>query len=148
MRIWGFQFPFKLQLKLDLMSGRNRSERAISSFFDRETQSMIKRHEKKGIPESAKVHVKSIAESGASTAVDVGSGPGSIAIELLKSGLRKVFGIDLSPQMSQYAEKRLIENGFDPSRFQFTVGSFLDFDTKESCVVILKHQKSQRSVRI
>lgn len=101
---------------------------------------MAQRHEKKGIPPSARFHVKAISKRGASTAVDVGSGPGSIAIELLKAGVQKVLGIDLSPQMTKYAEKRLKEQGFSPSQFQFRIGNFLEFQSDEKIDAVSVHR--------
>lgn len=125
---------------LNLMKSQTNPENAISSFFDRESRSMIERHETKGIPASAKKHVEAIVQAKAKTALDVGSGPGSIALELLKSGVPKVMGIDLSPKMNEIAMERLKNKGYDETQFSFSAGSFIDLTVEEPIDAVSVHR--------
>lgn len=101
------------------------TEQKISSFFDSESSAMIERHEKNGIPESARIQVQDIIHAGAKSVVDVGSGPGSVLIELLDQGVQSGVGIDLSPEMNRIARQRLKDRGYE-ERVQICEGSFLE----------------------
>ena len=78
-------------------------EKKIGQFFNAESKSYAKRHDDKGIGKSAKRHVKFVENL--DTVLDVGSGPGSVLIEMLDNGVKMGFGIDLSEDMNKIATK-------------------------------------------
>jgi SAM-dependent methyltransferase len=114
-------------------------EKSIISFFDKEGKSMAKKDDVKGIPDSAKIQVNDIIASGASKAIDVGSGPGSILIELLEGGMENVVGIDLSPEMNEIAKSRIADKNFTDKTSLYS-GSFLNYELEDDIDAVSLHR--------
>ena len=118
---------------------RSKAENSIGKFFNTEASSMVDRHEKSGVPQTAIKQVQDIVSSNAKKVVDVGSGPGSVMIEFLKKGTSHVTGVDLSPEMNNTATKRIHEAGYSDEQFSLIQGSFLDIDSVE-CDAVSMHR--------
>jgi len=103
-------------------------EKKIGQFFNRESKSYAKRHDDKGIGKSALRHASFVGDQNIESVLDVGSGPGSVLIEMLKNGVKVGFGIDLSKEMNEIARKRILEEGIEEDRFTLGHGSFLDMN--------------------
>ncbi len=112
------------------MSGSKTSlqerEKAICKCFNSNSISTMRRHDGRDISITERRHVNQINSMGAKSALDVGSGSGSILLELLKSGIDKVIGVDLSPKINELARIRIQKQGFSPEIFIIHDGSFLD----------------------
>lgn len=104
------------------------AENGIGRFFNEEADTFAKKHDEKGIPSTAQAQVNDIVSSGAKTAIDVGSGPGSIMVAMLKEGLDYVAGVDLSDDMNKLAKQRLENADIDESKYSITNNSFLNFE--------------------
>ncbi|MHA2502490.1 MAG: class I SAM-dependent methyltransferase, partial [Candidatus Kariarchaeaceae archaeon] len=83
--------------------------------------------------------VDAIVEAGSKLALDVGSGPGNLVIELLKGGIPHVIGLDLSEDMNTVAKERLGQEDLS-DRVTFYYGSFLDVDLEENPDAISLHR--------
>jgi len=111
----------------------------ISNFFDKESKSMKDRHEDEGIPESMQQQVQAIIDAKVGTALDVGSGPGSLLLELLRGGTDKVIGLDLSADMNKVAHDRVEKEEFS-DRVTLYEGSFLDLTIAEQPEAVSLHR--------
>lgn len=113
-------------------------EENIARYFDAEGEKMAKKHEDKGIPNSAKIQVDDIVASKAKKAVDVGSGPGSVLLKLLEGGVDEVIGVDLSDEMIKISKDRIKDHNMEDRVTHFN-GSFLDLDLDEDVDAISLH---------
>ncbi|OLS29352.1 MAG: hypothetical protein HeimC2_00770 [Candidatus Heimdallarchaeota archaeon LC_2] len=104
------------------------TEKGISRFFDDESVSFAKKHDEKGVPWSAQAQIDDIVLSGAKTAIDVGSGPGSVMKGMIEGGLDHVAGVDLSDDMNKLALERLEYANIDASKYSITNESFLSLE--------------------
>ncbi|MDH5403061.1 MAG: class I SAM-dependent methyltransferase [Candidatus Heimdallarchaeota archaeon] len=112
----------------------------ISRYFNKKSKKMVKEHDKKGIPQSMKYQIDDIMSYNVGSAFDVGSGPGTLLINLFELGLNKGYGIDLSPSMNNYATERLITSGIDKNAFEIYEGSFLELDANITPEAISLHR--------
>lgn len=103
-------------------------EKKIGKFFNAESKDYAKKHHEKGIPSTAQDHVDQVKATGITSVIDVGSGPGSVLIEMLKNGVQIGVGIDLAKEMNMAARNRLKEANIDEARFKILDGSFLELN--------------------
>ena len=89
---------------------------------------MLEDHLTQGIPESAIHQVNKMIEQDIDSAIDIGSGPGSVVFELAKHDLSKVIGIDLSDEMINISNRRLSEFNYD--NVEFIQSSILNFENQ------------------
>ncbi len=115
------------------------SEENIALFFNNESNNMSTRQETKGLPESAIHQNDLIVGSNAHLALDIGSGPGNVLIDLIDKGVDSAIGIDLSPKMSEIAIKNIKKHDMD-DRAEIIVGSFLDTDFDRKIDAISMHR--------
>ena len=103
-------------------------EKKINTKFNDRSSEMLEDHLTQGIPESAIHQVNKMIEQDIDSAIDIGSGPGSVVFELAKHDLSKVIGIDLSDEMINISNRRLSE--FDYDNVEFIQSSVLNFENQ------------------
>ncbi|MCH8905824.1 MAG: class I SAM-dependent methyltransferase [Candidatus Heimdallarchaeota archaeon] len=103
-------------------------EKKIGAFFNSESESLAEKHTDKGIPSTAQDHIDIVCDSNAKSVIDVGSGPGSLLIEMLKRGVEVGIGVDLAGDMNQIATRRLKEAKIVQDRYEIIEGSFLELN--------------------
>ena len=113
------------------------TEKGIGKFFDNESESFSKKHDEKGVPWSAQAQIDDIVSAGSKTAIDVGSGPGSVIKAMIEDGLDHVAGVDLSDDMNKLAIERLQNANIDATKFSITNDSFLSFEHQDVDAVSL-----------
>lgn len=113
-------------LQVKVINNHNEEEKAISHFFNAESKRMAKRHDEKDLSWTIKGQLDDIFLINAKSVIDVGSGPGTVLIELLENGVQVVIGVDLSPEMNKEAKRRLEEKGFTDKQYKLYSNSFLD----------------------
>lgn len=111
----------------------------ITSFFNDESKDMWERHEEDGIPKSMKQQVKSIINAQPDLVLDVGSGPGSLIIQLLEQGVDSAIGLDLSDSMNDIALRRLKQRNWE-DKVKLLKGDFLTTDIDKTPDAISLHR--------
>ncbi|MHA2105279.1 MAG: class I SAM-dependent methyltransferase [Candidatus Hodarchaeales archaeon] len=104
-----------------------KEEQLISETFDGESKDYFKEYEEKGIPKTADIQINSIADANLVSAIDVGSGPGVIMMEMLNRGVHFVKGVDLSPKMIEITQEQISLKKLE-DRTEIVHGSFLDIE--------------------
>jgi SAM-dependent methyltransferase len=104
-----------------------KEEQLISETFDGESTDYFNEYEKKGVPKTADFQINSIVEADLVSAIDVGSGPGVIMMEMLDRGVQFVKGVDLSPKMLEITQKQISLKKLE-KRTEIINGSFLDIE--------------------
>lgn len=83
---------------------------------------------RKGVYERQAIAVKACKEIPNATVLDVGSGPGVNSVSLIKNaGASKVFGLDFSQQMIDYANATAKEENV-AGKCEFVLGDILTYD--------------------
>ncbi len=119
-------------------------EIAAKKLFGKEAKRQAAKYEKKGLSSTAKrITELIIAQDTAKNGVylDSGCGSGKICFELLKNGVKKTIGIDLSEKAIEIAEQLKEKFNFQ-DRAVFVAGSFLDVEipTTEPIQGIILHR--------
>jgi len=114
------------------------TEGKIASFFNRESSHMEEHQKENGIPESMNEQVRALLDEEVESVLDVGSGPGSLLLELAHGGVEDLVGMDLSPEMNTIAERRLKDEGFE--NIKIIQGSFLEEDLERQLEAISMHR--------
>ena len=103
-------------------------ERKIRNFFNKESSSSAGKYTEIEIPSTAKDHVDIVCGSKAKSAIDVGSGAGSLLLEMLQRGVEVGIGIDLAGDANQIAIKRMKAAKIAEDRYKIFEGSFLELN--------------------
>lgn len=114
-------------------------ESHIGSFFDAEANDWDTRQKAEGLPSSAKVQIQDILAEAPKSAIDVGSGTGTLLLELLENGVTKGVGVDLSPKMCHFAKLLAKEKGLE-DRVEILNASFLEYTSTEPLEAVSLHR--------
>jgi ubiquinone/menaquinone biosynthesis C-methylase UbiE len=114
-------------------------DKEIQKFFDKEAKDWVDEHDTDGLPKSAKIQIDQLLKSKPLTCIDVGSGPGTVLIELLNNGLKYGIGIDLSAEMCYFARLRLKDRGLE-DRVEILNKNFLEYTPEKTIEAISMHR--------
>ncbi len=118
------------------MDQLKKREEAIGRFFSKEASGWGERHDDKGIPASAKLHVDAVIENNSESVIDVGAGPATVLLKMIEGGVKEGTAVDLSEEMCREAERRVRENSLE-DRVRVVKGSFLEVEVPVSDAVSL-----------
>ncbi|MCH8908075.1 MAG: class I SAM-dependent methyltransferase [Candidatus Heimdallarchaeota archaeon] len=100
----------------------------IGKFFNSQGNGEPKSPDFDKLPASAKLHIKSFKDANVENSVDVGCGAGDILLGLQETGIKMVYGVDLSPKSITMAKLRIEKFG-KIDNAEFYEGSFVDMDS-------------------
>jgi magnesium-protoporphyrin O-methyltransferase len=118
-------------------------EQSAKKFFAKEAKTSAKNYIEKGLPSSAKTVVELANKNSAlknGVYLDVGCGCGQLCFELIKKGVNKTIGIDLSEDAIEQA-KKLAENLGLANKAIFFAKNFVELETLPDAITsIILHR--------
>jgi SAM-dependent methyltransferase len=119
----------------------NRSAAAFDSLYSEKAQSslmrMVNRHFRRDIYERFRLSLEHVGKYGLQTVLDVGCGSGRYELGLAELGIKRVVGVEVSPNMIRLAKQSVWTVDHLSTSVEFVNRDFMEFQTSETFDAVL-----------